>query len=419
MNTRSTPDACLYFQVHQPNRLIPYDFFRIGEHAFYEDDGLNGQILSKVAEKCYLPANEMFLRAIRATEGKFRMALSISGTVIEQMETHRPDVLDSFRELVSTGCVELLAETYYHSLAVLHSRKEFERQVGMHLDKLEDVFHVRPRVFRNTELIYNNVIAAQAETMGFDGILAEGVEWILNGKSPNRLYRAPNVNFIRTLLRNPGMSDDFGFRFSDPNWSEYPLTPEKFASWLAGSGGDVVNLFMDYETIGEHQWTDTGVFEFWEALPLAVLDAGVRWITPSEAVDFMRPAGRYDCHFPTSWADAERDLSAWMGNVMQQEAIAKIHRLEEEVVASKDPELAHVWAKLQTSDHFYWMSTKGGTDGGVHSYFSPYPSPYEAYIYFMNALADLQIRLKTRKEERRAAQSPNTRSARPPTDTGK
>jgi alpha-amylase len=260
------------------------------------------------------------------------------------------------------------------------------------------VFHVRPRVLRNTELIYNNNIAARAETMGFDGILAEGVEWVLNGKSPNQLYRAPNVNFIRTLLRNPGMSDDLGFRFSDKTWAEYPLTPEKFASWLAGSRGNVVNLFLDYETIGEHQWTETGIFGFWEALPQAVLDADVRWITPSEAVDFLRPAGRYDCHFPTSWADAERDLSAWMGNVMQQEAIAKIHRLEEEVVASKDPDLAHVWAKLQTSDHFYWMSTKGGTDGGVHSYFSPYPSPYDAYIYFMNALADLQVRLGKRRD---------------------
>jgi len=398
VKTRSTPGACLYFQVHQPNRLIPYDFFRIGEHAFYEDDGLNGQILSKVAEKCYLPANEMFRRVIRETGGKFCMALSISGTVIEQMEIHRPDVLDSFRDLVSTGCVELLAETYYHSLAVLHSKKEFERQVGMHLDKLEEVFHVRPRVLRNTELIYNNNIAAQAETMGFDGILAEGVEWFLNGKSPNQIYRAPNVNFIRTLLRNPGLSDDLGFRFSDKSWPEYPLTPEKFASWLADSKGGVINLFLDYETIGEHQWTETGIFEFWEALPQAVLDADVRWITPSEAVDFLRPAGRYDCHFPTSWADAERDLSAWMGNVMQQEAIAKIHRLEEEVAAAKDPEISHIWAKLQTSDHFYWMSTKGGTDGGVHSYFSPYPSPYDAYIYFMNTLADLQVRLRRKAE---------------------
>jgi len=388
------PDICLYFQVHQPNRLIPYDFFRIGEHAFYEDDGLNAEVLSKVAEKCYLPANAMFRRLIEESDGRFRMALSISGTLIEQMQHHRPDVLKSFQELVATGGVELLAETYYHSLAIVHSKKEFGRQVEMHLDKIEEVFSVRPRIFRNTELIYHNAIAAQAETMGFDGILAEGVDWVLNGKSPNHLYRAPQVSKLKTLLRNATFSDDLGFRFSDKNWPEYPLAPERFAEWLLASPGDVVNLFMDYETIGEHQWTDTGIFDFWEKLPDAVAEAGGQWITPSEAVDMHRVASEYDCHWPTSWADAERDLTAWMGNVMQQEAIAKIHRLEEAVLAAKDADLAHVWAKLQTSDHFYWMSTKGGTDGGVHSYFSPYSSPYDAYIYFMNALADLQIRLK-------------------------
>jgi alpha-amylase len=393
------PDVCLYFQVHQPHRLIPYDFFRIGEHAYYEDDTLNGEVLSKVAEKSYLPANAMFKRLIQESHGQFRMALSISGVVLEQMETHRPDVLESFRELVATGGVELLAETYYHSLAIVHSKKEFERQVELHLEKLEDVFKVRPRVFRNTELIYNNAIAAQAETMGFDGILGEGVPWVLNGKSPNFLYRAPHVSQLKTLLRNHTMSDDIGFRFSDRSWSEWPLTPEKFASWLKDSPGDVVNLFMDYETIGEHQWADTGIFEFWEKLPQAVVDEDIRWVTPSEVVDLYRASQEYDCHWPTSWADAERDLSAWMGNVMQQEAIAKIHRLEDEVLAVKDPELAHAWAKMQTSDHFYWMSTKGGTDGGVHQYFSPYGSPYDAYIYFMNALADLQIRLKRAQEK--------------------
>jgi alpha-amylase len=388
------PDACLYFQVHQPNRLIPYDFFRIGEHAYYEDDGLNAGILNKVAEKCYLPANRMFKQLIREHHGRFRMAMSISGTVIEQLERHRPDVLDSFRELVATGGVELLAETYYHSLAFVHSKKEFERQVDLHLQKLEDVFSVRPRVFRNTELIYNNAIAAQAETLGFDGVIAEGVTRTLAGQSPNFLYRAPETARIRTLLRNVALSDDLAFRFSDRNWSEYPLTPEKFAEWVAASDGDVLNLFMDYEAIGEHQWQDTGVFDFWNALPAAVIEAGSQWVTPTEAVTLYRASREYDCQLLTSWADAERDLSAWMGNVMQQEAIAKIHRLEEQVLAAKDPELTHIWAKMQTSDHFYWMSTKSGTDGNVHEYFTPYPSPYDAYIYFMNALADLQIRLK-------------------------
>ena len=392
-------EVSLYFQIHQPNRLIHYDFFRIGQHAFYEDDRLNAEILSKVAGKCYLPANAMFESLLKKHEGRFRFAMSISGTLIEQLKIHRPDVLESFQSLVATGHVELLAETYYHSLAYLHSRKEFERQVGMHLDLMEEVFHVRPRVFRNTELIYNNAIAAQAETMGFDAILAEGASWALNGLSPNSLYRAPHCTELKTILRNCGLSDDVGFRFSDKNWSEWPLTSEKFAQWISNSEGDVVNLFMDYESIGEHQWEDSGIFDFWNTLPNAVIEEGVRWITPCEAVDLHQNLKEYDCHWPTSWADAERDLSAWTGNVMQQEAIGKIHRLETEVLAANDDDLTRVWAKLQTSDHFYWMSTKEGTDGGVHQYFSPYESPYDAYIYFMNILADLQIRLERVSEK--------------------
>ncbi|MFT4177524.1 MAG: glycoside hydrolase family 57 protein [Luteolibacter sp.] len=388
------PDICLYFQVHQPNRLSAYDFFRIGDHASYEDDTLNEAILNKVSENCYLPANRLFKQLIKENDGRFRLALSISGMLIEQLERFRPDVLGSFQELVATGSVELLAETYYHSLAFVHSKKEFERQVEMHLDKLEKVFHVRPRVFRNTELIYNDAIAAQAETMGFDGVIAEGVDRVLGGRSPNFLYRAPYTARITTLLRNYKLSDDLGFRFTDPTWPDYPLTPEKFAHRLAEAEGDVVTLFMDYESIGEHQNADTGIFEFWQALSAAVDEAGLQWVTPMEAVSFYRADDEYACPFMTSWADSERDLSAWMGNVMQQEAIAKVHRLEKEILAVKDPALTHTWAKMQTSDHFYWMSTKGGTDGLVHTYFTPYPSPYDAYIYFMNVLADLQIRLR-------------------------
>jgi alpha-amylase len=313
-------------------------------------------------------------------------------------------VLGSFRELVATGGVELLAETYYHSLAFVHSKREFERQVGLHVDKLEELFGVRPRIFRNTELIYSDELAQHAELMGFDGILAAGAEWSLRGASPNYLYRAPGTRRIKTILRNVGLSDDLGFRFSDRNWSEWPLTPEKFAGWLRTSPGDVVNLFLDYESIGEHQGRETGIFEFWEALPQAVHDAGLRWTSPWRMVRKLRAARRYHCHYLTSWADAERDLSAWMGNVMQQEAIAKIHRLEEQVLAAKDPELTHTWAKLQTSDHFYYISTKQGTDGALHGYFSPYGSPYDAYIYFMNVLADLQVRLRrvACRTERRA-----------------
>lgn len=392
------PDVCLYFQVHQPNRLLPYDFFQIGRHTAYEDDRLNAEVLSKVAEKCYLPANRMFTRLLREHAGRFKIAMSISGTVIEQMERHRPDVLASFQEMVATGGVELLAETYYHSLACLHSVKEFERQVGMHLNKLEQVFQVRPRIFRNTELIYSDAIAVQAELMGFEGILAEGVPDVFRGRSTNYLYHAPFVHHIKTILRNADLSDDIGFRFSNKGWSEWPLTPDKFAGWVAATGGDVVNLFMDYEAIGEHQWEDTGIFGFFEQLPAAVMDHGLRWMTPSQLTSTHGARRSYECRRPTSWADAERDLSAWMGNTMQNEAIAKIHRLEKEVLEVGDPGLTHAWAKLQTSDHFYWMSTKCGSDGQVHQYFSPYPSPYDAYVRFMNILADLQVRLRRLEE---------------------
>ncbi len=392
------PDVCLYFQVHQPNRLLPFDAARVGGSAPHEDDAMNAGLLNRIAERCYLPANRMFQRLIEENEGRFRFAMSISGTVIEQMERHRPDVLESFQELVASGGVELLAETYYHSLAFVHSNKEFERQVDLHLRKLEEVFSVTPRVFRNTELIYNDTIAAKAETMGFEGVLAEGVERNLAGLSPNFLYRAPTTARIKTLLRNTRLSDDLGFRFSDASWPEYPITAEKFAAWLAACDGDVVNLFMDYESIGEHQPQNSGIIKFWNDLPDAIDEAGLQWVTPSEAVNVYRASREYDSHHITSWADSERDLSAWMGNAMQQEAINKVHSLECEVLAMNDRELLDSWAKMQTSDHFYWMSTKGGSDGLVHRYFTPYPGPEAAHRYFMNVLADLQFRLDRAKK---------------------
>lgn len=384
------PDICLCFQVHQPNRLSPADSYQLNGPARHEDEELNTRILNRIVEACYLPANRLFKRLIEESGGRFRIALSISGTAMEQMRRHRPDALDSFRDLVATGGVEILAETHYHSLAFVHSHKEFERQVELHLEAIEELFSIRPRVFRNTEVIYNNAIAARAETMGFDGILAEGLDQNLNGQSPNFLYRAPDTARIKTLLRNYRLSDDIAFRFSDPAWPGHPLTAEKFANWLRQSPGDLVNLFMDYESIGEHQPANTGIFDFWENLPAAVIATGCQWVTPSEAVDLYRASREYDCPFITSWADAERDLSAWMGNAMQQEAIAEIHHLEAAVLSAKDPAITEMWAKLQTSDHFYWMSTKQGTDGSVHAYFTPYPGPLDAYHLFMAALADLR-----------------------------
>lgn len=375
---------------------MPRDRIRPGGSPSYEDDDMDAAVLSHVADSCYLPANRMFKHLIKEHGGRFRMALSISGTVIEQMERHRPDVLESFRDLVAGGGVELLAETYYHSLACLHSHKEFERQVDLHLAKLEKVFHIRPRVFCNTELIYNDSIAAKAETMGFDGVLGEGVERNLKGKSPNFLYRAPETARIKTLLRNSWLSDDLGFRFSEPTWQDYPLTPEKFAAWLADSPGDIVNLFMGYESIGEHQGAGTGIFEFWNALPEAVDEAGLQWVTPTEVVELYRACREYPCRFLTSWTDGERDLSAWTENDMQREALARVQKMERDIIAARDPELTRAWANLQTANHFHWMSTKGGVDGGAYSPLIPYPSPCEAHDRFMHVLDDLQLRIEQR-----------------------
>lgn len=382
------PDSCLYFQVHQPNRLLPRETIRGGEGLHYEDDVMNAAILGRVADECYLPANRMFQQLIARHGGRFRMALSISGTAIEQMERHRPDVLDSFRQLVAGGGVELLAETYYHSLAFMHSNKEFDRQVDLHLEKMEQIFHVRPRVFRNTELIYNDDLAAKVETMGFDGILAEGVERNLDGQSPNRLYRAPATARIKTLLRNIRLSDDLGFRISDPNWVEYPLTPAKFASWLSGTSGDVVNLFMGYETIGIKRRGGTEIQRFWEALPDAVEEAGLQWVTPSEAVDLYRAPRLYPCRLLTSWTDHERDLSAWTGNSMQREAIYSIHSMEKQILATGDTELRHLWANMQTSNHFHWMSTKDTLDSGAQA--MPYHDAMDARERFMAVVDRLQ-----------------------------
>jgi alpha-amylase len=331
----------------------------------------------------------MFKKRIEENHGLFRMALSISGTVIEQFRKFRPDVLESFQELVSTGGVELLAETYYHSLAFVHSDKEFQRQSDMHLDLMEECFSVRPRVFRNSELIYNNAIAAKAETLGFEGVIAEGTPAFTEGISPNSLYRAPDTARIKTLMRNHTLSNDLAFRFSDPSWGGFPLTWEKFTAWVGQSPGDLVNLFMDYESIGEHQKKEQGIYDFWEKVPEVLIESGSQWVTPAEAVAIYPANDEYDCPEATSWADAERDLSAWAGNAMQREALAKIRALETPVIATGDRETIGTWGRLQSSDHLYWMSTKGGADGEVKNYFSPYKSAEEAHRIFMGAVSDL------------------------------
>jgi alpha-amylase len=397
------PSICMYFQVHQPYRLKHYSFFNIGNDHYYEDENLNREILNKVADKCYIPANNKMLELIKKHKGKFKISYSISGVVLEQFEKYRPDVLASFIELSKTGCVEFLSETYYHSLCYMYSKDEFVRQVDKHKEKIKYYFNQTPKVFRNTELIYNNEMADFVQRMGYKAILCEGVDWLLAGRSAHHLYNPPNNKKIKCLLKNYRLSDDIAFRFSDQNWNEFPLTASKYVSWLNKyrDNADTINLFMDYETFGEHQWESTGIFSFLEHLPEEVLtNTNYSFNTPSELVDLYPSKGVYDVHNTISWADTERDLSAWLSNPMQAETLSKVYAMEEEIKNLKDPELLQVWSKLQTSDHFYYMCTKFWGDGIVHKYFSPYNSPYDAYIYFINTISDLELRLKKASELR-------------------
>ena len=387
------PSICFYFQVHQPFRVRNYSFFDIGFSHFYEDEEKNRAVMNKVADKCYVPTNRKMLELIHRHEGKFRISYSLSGVAIEQFEKYRPDVLQSFIELSKTGCVEFLSETYAHSLSFIFSKQEFLRQIKKHSEAIQKYFNQAPKIFRNTELIYNNELAVFIENLGYRGIICEGVDRLLGYRSPNFLYKPVGTQHIKALLKNYRLSDDIAFRFSDKNWSEFPLTADKFKHWvhaIAGNG-ETVNLFMDYETFGEHQWESTGIFDFLHHLPEEILKhPDFNFKTPSEVVASYPAREIYDAHDFISWADTERDLSAWFSNSMQQEAIKRIYSIEKEVLACKNPDILKVWERLQTSDHFYYMCTKFWNDGDVHKYFSPYDSPYDAYMYFMNVFSDLE-----------------------------
>lgn len=387
--------VCFYFQVHQPNRLRRYSVF--DTDANYFDEYKNRQICQKVAGKCYLPANRLLLELIRTFGGQFRIAYSLTGVILEQFEQYAPEVLDSFKELSDTGCVEFLAETYYHSVSFLYSREEFVDQVNLHRERIQKLFGQYPRVFRNTELIYNNELAHLVSQMGFKAVLCEGADHILGGRSPNFLYRAPKCPDVTLLLKNYRLSDDIAFRFGNRSWKEWPLTAEKFAGWInqVNGNGYVVNLFMDYETLGEHQWVDTGIFDFMRHVPQEVLRNGKNdFKTPSEVLDSFPVNGELDVPHTISWADTERDLSAWLGNAMQSNALHELYRLERQVKSSGDIDIISDWRKLQTSDHFYYMCTKYFADGDVHKYFNPYESPYDSYINFMNVLDNIRYRLR-------------------------
>jgi alpha-amylase len=397
------PSVCIYFQVHQPYRLRRYSFFDIGSQHIYDDEDSNRQILNKVADKCYLPANGLLLELIKEYGKAFRIAFSISGVILEQMEKYRPDALESFQRLADTGCVEFLGETYYHSLAFIFSLKEFREQVKLHRQKIKELFGLQPVTFRNTELIYNNELAGIVEKMGYKVILAEGADKILGWRSPNFVYSPAGCSKIKLLLKNYRLSDDIAFRFSNTRWSEYPLMADKFAHWLhqINNCGEVINLFMDYETFGEHQWQETGIFEFLRALPREIAKhPDFRFQTPVEVALAYEAVAQLDVPNLISWADTERDLTAWLGNAMQKDAARALYDLESAARRQKDKELLHAWRKLQTSDHFYYMCTKWFADGDVHSYFTPYESPYDACINYMNILEDLSRTLAGNSDQR-------------------
>ncbi|PNX49762.1 MAG: alpha-amylase [Thermoplasmata archaeon M9B1D] len=393
------PSICLYFEVHQPLRLNHFSVFDIGSKRDltlnYFNDRLNQEIFEKVAKKCYLPTNKILLDLIKKYDGKFRISFSLTGTFIEYCERYMPSVLDSFKDLFATGAVDFIEETYYHSLSSMYDDlDEFEEQVKMHRKKIKRIFNYKPRIFRNTETIYDNRIAKKITDLGYKGIIAEGADKILGGRSPNYMYKPVDTD-LKVLLRNYKLSDDIGFRFSTHNWSEFPLTADKYAKWLSRCEGDLVNLFIDYETFGEHQWIETGIFDFLNHLPGEVLKYNhLDFVTVSEAVERYKPVGEIDVPWAISWADEDRNVSTWLGNDMQIACFNELKNIGRKLKeAGGNERLLKTWRRLQTSDHLYYCSTKGLADGDVHAYFSPYESPYEGFINFMNILQDLKQRV--------------------------
>jgi len=391
----------LYLHVHQPYRVRSYSVFdTASNHDYFAEKSFdskrnNEMIFRKVADKSYRPMNALLEKLLNKYPD-FKVSLSITGTVLDQAETYGPDVIESFKRLVDTGRVEIVSETYYHSLAFFYSKKEFEKQVDQHKQKIKQLFGVETSVFRNTELAYNNDLAKWADDYGFKGILAEGWDPILEWRSPNMVYRPYDTKNIKLLLKNYHLSDDLAFRFSDKNWADWPLTADKYLSWTESATYDypLLNLFMDYETFGEHQWADSGIFEFFEEFVGKWLNnKNNTFYTVSEAIENNEPAGELSMPQTVTWADTERDLTAWMGNSMQQEALKHIYELEHDILRTNNDELIHDWRLLQTSDHPYYMCTKWFHDGDVHAYFSPYDSPYDAFLYYMNALRDIRWRL--------------------------
>jgi alpha-amylase len=376
--------------------LKRYRFFNIGKDHYYYDDYLNESIIARVAERSYLMANKVIRQIIKEYGSKFKVAYSISGIALDQLELYAPEVIESFQKLAATGSVEFLSETYSHSLVALKNKDEFTRQVNEHRQRIKDLFGQEPAVFRNTELIYSDKIGADVADMGFTGMLTEGAKHVLGWKSPNYLYCNSINPRLKVLLRNFRISDDIAFRFSNTAWSEFPLTAEKFTGWLKklDKKEETVNIFIDYETFGEQQWMETGIFDFLKALPgMVYKNTNFTFSTPSEIVAGLLPISTISVPHPISWADEERDLTAWLGNEMQVDAFNRLYSFADKVNRCDDKKILKDWKYLQTSDHLYYMATKFFTDGGYHAYFNPYESPYEAYINYMNVLSDFGNRL--------------------------
>jgi alpha-amylase len=387
---------CFYFQVHQPFRLKRYRFFDLGHDHYYYDDFSNESIMRKVAENCYLPANEIILDLILKNKGKFKVTFSLTGLVINQFRLYAPEVLESFKKLADTGMVEFLAETESHSLASIKTRVEFERQVNAHREMVKEFLGVETTSFRNTELIYSDQIGSWVADMGFKSMLTEGAKHVLGWKSPNYLYCNSINPRLKILLRNFVLSDDIAFRFSNRNWAEWPLTADKYASWLnkLAPKSELINVFLDYETFGEHNHKDTGIFNFIEHLPGSILKkTPYKFMTPTEVADYLQPVSAISVPSPISWADEERDITAWHGNELQVAALEKLYQMTDKVHQCEDAQIKKDWEYLQASDHFYYMATKFFSDGAVHAYFNPYDTPYDAFMNYMNVLSDFEIRL--------------------------
>lgn len=408
---------CFYFQVHQPFRLRPYRFFDIGANREYYDHAENQAILNRVADKCYLPMNQLLLDLISRYGSEFKVSFSISGVALEQFRQYAPRVLESFQKLAATGCVEFLAETWSHSLSSVKSREEFCDQVNLQRALVNELLGQQPKTFRNTELIYSDEIGGMVAGLGFDTMLTEGARHILGWKSPNYMYCNACQPKLKILLKNYRLSDDIAFRFSQQSWDGWPLTSEKYVDWLnlISPVPETINLFMDYETFGEHQWPETGIFEFMKALPGRILNhSGFRFKTPCEVSNTLQPKAALHVPHPISWADEERNLTAWLGNDMQDDAFSRIYELEDRIKQCGDESLLRDWRFLQTSDHFYYMCTKWFNDGDVHKYFNPYANPYEAYVNYMNIVADFIIRVEDMESQAISAKEPIRIPARQP-----